>query len=444
MIDVQAAYIRSYLEAVVDRITGAATVLEWAHGQQKLLSDELIPPFPTDQAAKNQAAKDWERYKKQVQSLGPRILKTKRGGAIGDVNWGGKNTGQIDAKLEVLNLRQLARNAFDNLVANGITAAWAYRDENSGQTRVQALGGYLEPIYPEDDPTGEVIGVYQAMQDTDAEIRYRVRVYDLVEKGIREWRHLKDPTELDRTPTREWVDTSVPRVAVFDTDQSGYPIGELSQALQLLKAEVSMQLRIMRVADAHAWPILWMSGAWDKVQQLGAQTVLTTSEGGATAGRIEPGNMEQLFQLQDRAMERLRGDLSLPIASIAGGNWPSGEALQQANIGYITSSQDYALLLSELLTGVTSDYAELERIKDPPPVNVSVNREQMRTVISTQVREDYFRGIVSLRMAVTAVSPYYPNATSEEIEEFIKREETPLSATSFLPSAPVEGEDGDE
>lgn len=450
MIDVQAAYVRAYLDAVKTRIENASKVLEWAHGEQTLLSDELIPPFPTDAKARIRAQADWDRYRKQVQSLGPRILKTKRGGAIGDVNWGGKNTGRIDKKLEQLNLRALARNTFDNLVGNGITAAWGYRDENSNQTRVQALGGYLEPIYPEDDPTGEIIGLYQAMQDTDAQIRYRVRVYDLVEKSILEWRHLKDPTELDRTPTKQWGvaagqgPTSVPRVAVFDTDQSGYPIGELSQALQLLKAEVAVQLRIMRVADAHAHPILYMVGDWDDPKEIGASIVLRAHGDGASAGRVDPGNMEQLFTLQDRAMERLRGDLSLPIGSIASGNWPSGEALQQANVAYITSSQDYALLESELLTGVVADYAELEGIRNPPPVNVSVNREQMRSVIATQVREDYEKGIVSLRMAVTAVAPYYPNATSEEIEEFIKREETPLSATDMLPAAPVDGEDGDE
>lgn len=441
MIDLQTAYVRAYLAAVKDRITNSASTLEWAHGEQTLVSDDLIPPFPRDPKARQRALADWDRYKKQVQSLGPRILKTKRGGAIGDVNWGGKNTGKIDERLEGLNLRQLARSSFDNLVVNGVTAAWAYRDEDTSETRVQALGGYLEPIYPEDDPTGEIVGLYQAMQDASSAglIRYRVRVYDLKEQGIREWRGLKDPTELDRPPTNEWVNTSVPRVVVFDTDQAGYPIGELSQALELLRAEVALQLQIMRVADAHAFPILYMTGAWDEPTELGRATVLRSGESG-TAGRIDPGDMAQLFTLQDRAMERLRADLSLPIGSITTGSWPSGEALQQANVAYITSSQDYALLLSDLLTGVVGDYGTLEGISDPPPVTVSVNREQMRTVISTQVREDYFRGIVSLRMAVTAVAPYYPNATSGEIEEFIAREESPLSMEP-LPSPPVDGDE---
>ena len=443
MIDLQTAYVRAYLQAATSRINHASSVLDWAHGDQTLISTDLIPPFPTDPKARARAVADWDRYKKQVQSLGPRILKTKRAGAIGDVNWGGENTGGIDEKLENLNLRTLARNAFDHLVSNGIAAAWAYRDEATNRTKAQALGGYLEPIYPEDDPTGEIIGLYQVMEDASASgVRYRVRVYDLLEKSIREWRGLKDPTELDRAPTNEWPNTSVPRVVVFDTDQAGYPIGELAQALELLRAEVAMQLRILRVADAHSYPILYMTGAWDDPVELGASTVLRAQgEGSAGAGRIDPGDMQQLFALQDRAMERLRADLSLPIGSITTGSWPSGEALQQANVSYITSSTDYALLLSELLSGVVRDYASLEGVKDAPTVTVSVNREQMRSVISTQVREDYKAGAVSLRMAVTALAPYYPATDSEELEAFITREEEPLDASGFLPSPPVEGEE---
>ena len=420
--DLNTPYIRAYLAHATQRITNAAITLDWAHGNQTLDNTQLIPPFPTDATAATEARKDWERYKHQVQSLGPRVLKAKRMGAVGDVNWGGSDPNNIDDKLTRLNLRALARTAFDPLCANGITAGWAYLDEETRENRVQILGGFLEPIYRQDDPTSQPVGLYQVTQDpSELRIKYRVRVYDFVERSVREWRGLDDPTKLDTPPTEEWTNTSVPRVALFDSDQDGYPAGELQQALNLLKAEVADQLRVARVADTQAWGILALAGDWDIANEMGATTVLTSPKEGASAERIEPASLEQLFAKHDRTMERVRSDLSLPVASVGGGAWPSGEALQQANIAYISSSSDYATILTDFMTDLIRDYALLEGIpeENAPPVVISISREQMRRVISQQVREDYEAGVISRRMAVTALVPYYPNTSDEEIEAFI-------------------------
>ena len=416
------AYVRAYLADVTTRITLAANALDWAHGKQELLNTDLIPPFPTESTAYAEAYKDWQRYQKQVQSLGPRALKTKRMGAVGDINWGGRDAGGIDDKLAQLNLRALARTAFDPLCVNGITAGMAFLDEETRENRIQILGGFLEPFYREDDPTSDPIGLYQVTQDPgNFRVRYRVRVYDFGERSIREWRDLDDPTKLDGPPSEEWTKTSVPRVATFDTDQDGYPVGELAQCLTTLAGEVADQLRILRVADTQAWGILALAGDWDADTEMGATTILRSTEASSTASRIEPASLEPLFQKHDRTMERLRGDLSLPIASIGGGQWPSGEALHQANIAYISSSSDYATILSEFLTALTRDFALLEGVPEEksPPVTISISREQMRNVVSKQAREDYQAGIVSLRMAVTSVAPYYPNATDDDIELFL-------------------------
>lgn len=446
MIELQTAYMRAYLEGINQRITHATDTLDWAHGAQTLLPEHLIPPFPLDSAARAAAESDWRRYTQQVQGLGPRILKTKRTGAVGNVNWGGDNL-TLDGRLETKHLRALMRTAFDPLACNGITSAWAFQDEITGRNRMQVLGGYLEPIYREDDPTGDVIGLYQVTQDPDqTKIRYRARVYGFEDRSIREWRDLRDPTRLDNTPTNEWANTSVPRVVTYDTNHDGYPIGELAQALNVLRAEVSAQLRILRVADAQAWGILTLAGPWDAPREMGATTVLKSPEPTSRAERIEPASLEQLFILHDRTMERIRADQFLPIASIGTGGWPSGEALQQANIGYISNANDYAIILSELATGIVADWAALEGINDPPPVTISINREQMRATVSHQVREDYFRGIVSLRMAVTAVSPYYPDTDSEEIEAFItaygeNADATATNPNERLPAVLVEGDE---
>lgn len=436
MIELDTAYMRAVLDGVTTRISTATATLDWAHGQQTLDALDFIPPWPTDAQARTEAEMDWERYRKQVQSLGPRILRTKRMGAVGHVNWGGKDKQGIDAKLEALNLRDLARTAFDPLAANGITAGWAYLDEVTRRNRAQILGGYLEPIYREDDPAGEIVGLYQATQDPhEIKVRYRVRVYDFEARTITEWANLTDPTMIYGRPTSEWTDTSVPRVAIYDVNHDGYPVGELSQALAVLRAEVAAQLKLLRVADAQAYGILALAGDWDLSVEMGPTSVIKANEAGSTATRIEPASLDALFVLHDRTMERLRADLSLPIASIGGGAWPSGEALNQANIAYISSSADYATILSRLLTEVAADYAELEGVTDPPPVTVSISREQMRATVSSQVREDYDKGVISLRMAATALAPYYPDTDSDELEAFIVREETPLTAAPPLPVA---------
>lgn len=436
MIELDTAYMRAVLDGVNTRIENATTALDWAHGQQDLEALDLIPPWPTDAQARAEAETDWARYKKQVQSLGPRILRTKRMGAVGHVNWGGKDEKGIDAKLETLNLRDLARTAFDPLVTNGITAAWAYRDEVTGRNRAQVLGGYLEPIYREDDPAGEIVGLFQATQDPhEIKVRYRVRVYDFEARTITEWVNLTGATMIHGPPANEWKNTSVPRVAVYDLNHDGYPVGELSQAIAVLRAEVAAQLKLLRVAEAQAYGILALAGDWDLGTEMGPTSVLKANEPGSTASRIEPASLDPLFVLHDRTMERLRADLSLPIASIGGGAWPSGEALQQANIAYISSSADYAEILSRLLTETAADYAALEGIREAPPVTVSISREQMRATISTQVREDYDKGVISLRMAVTALAPYYPDTSSDDLEAFIVREDTPLSAAPPLPTA---------
>jgi hypothetical protein len=444
-VNLETTYIRAYLTHVTTRIETAANTLDWAHGKQTLNPDHLIPPFPTDPTARAEAARDWERYKRQTQSLGPRILKIKRMGAVGDVNWGGKDPSGIDDKLTRLNLRKLIRTAFDPLAANGITAAMAYQDEGTRENRIQVLGGFLEPIYAEDDPTSDPIGLYQVTQDPgDLRVRYRVRVYDFQERSIREWRALENPTHLDGPPTREWLNTSVPRVAIFDTDQDGYPVGELQQALATLAGEVADQMRIARVADTQAWALLALAGAWDISNELGATSVLISTETGSTASRVEPASLSELFAKHDRTMERLRNDMNLPVGSIGAGAWPSGEALAQANVAYVSSSSDYATILSEFGTDVVRDYATLEGI-DPdnaPPVVVSISREQMRATISTQVREDFKVGVIDLRMAVTAISPYYPNTTPEELEAFVTG--VPPAGSVDGEKEPLEPEEGDD
>jgi hypothetical protein len=428
MINVQSAYIRAYLKAVERRASEAAIILDWANGTQTFNVTDLLP------APQGEAGwQAWQRFEKQMQTLGPRALRLKRDGAIGEVTWGGRDPKEIDEKLTALDLRGLARSSFTPLFANGITAAWAYADERTGRNRVQRLGGYLEPLYHPDDSAGEPVALYQVTDSPSDPSKYRVRVYDLEERAIREWDPLTNATDL-ANPSREWENTSVPRIAMFNRAQDGLPVGELQQALPLLRAEVAQQARTLRNSEAHLFSVLALAGAWEEVKSLGPNTILKSTDSTASAERLAPGEMEPQFTLHDRIMERLRADLSLPIVSILGGDFPSGEALSQANTAYISSCRDYALIVSDLLTGVVRDYAELEGIPsdDAPGVSVLINREAMRDIISRQVREDFKAGIIPLRAAVIAVQPYYPGWTDDDIERWLASGESQVEGEGGL------------
>jgi hypothetical protein len=58
-VDLQSAYMRAYLLGITTRINRATTTLDWAHGQQTLAPQELIPPFPSDPGARAAAMQDW-------------------------------------------------------------------------------------------------------------------------------------------------------------------------------------------------------------------------------------------------------------------------------------------------------------------------------------------------------------------------------------------------
>jgi len=449
---IQSEYIRYYLNSLYVRAAQAGEALDWLDGQQTLYPDELVPPF--DSGSEGETA--WLRLKEQVQSFGPRAYRFKRDGAIGDVNWGGRDPKDIDDRLTAIDLRDLATHALKSLMGPGIAAAWAYQPGKlegdklvaSGQPRIQRLGGHVEPLYAEDDGAGDVMALYQVRSNPMG--TYTIRIYeysDVPGQGtIYEWRRADEMFAVGKEPSQVLENTNVPRFQMATRDQDGYPRGEFLQVLPIIKAELANQLRILRVADAHAWPILYMFGAGIDGSTLGSNRILTSPNAAAQAGRIEAGNMAALFEQQERTLERIRSDLSLPINSINGGSWPSGEALAQANSVYLSSCRGYAGSIGRMLTEVVADYAELLGIPrdQAPPVSVSINQEHAREALTKQARDDYREGLITFRAAVGAVAPFYPHWSDEEVEAFILQGERPLKVGAFIKTGVEPGDEEDE
>src|SRR5690606_17006361 len=129
--------------------------------------------------------------------------------AIGAVNWGGRNPGDIDERLNDLDLDGMAADALKHLCAVGIAGVWAFQPE-VGPPRLQKLGGYVEPLYEEFDVGGEPAAIFQALSEANGD-RYRLRVYepdaDDPRRGtIYEWRNQRDPAAIGVPPTSTFHD----------------------------------------------------------------------------------------------------------------------------------------------------------------------------------------------------------------------------------------------
>lgn len=424
MIDLKSTYVRAVLQGVTQRVALAAEALDWTDGKQVFNEQELAPPITHEEDRDA-----WARFIKQVQSMGPRAFSHKRTAAIGSINWGGDDPGQIDDRLAEVDLEYLAVKALKSLVATGIAGVLPHQPE-VGLPRLQNMGGYLEPLYDEDDVGGATPrGWLQVMSEPDG-VKFRIRVYELdpadpTRGTLYEWRKASQPYEIGNAPAATWENVLMPTVVMADTAQDGTPIGELTQALPTLKGEVAQQIRILRASDANAYPLRWAAGDWDIPKERGALDVLIANETDATIGVLEAPLLEGLFTQHDRIMERVRGDLNLPISTINTGTFPSGEALDQANANSISTASMYARLLQRLLTGGVAGLAELFGIKrsSAPPVSVEINREQTRRMVTDQVRNDWREGLISFRAAVITVSQYYPAWADDEVEAFIREEE---------------------
>ena len=417
MIDITDNVVRAALASIESRARGHAEAYDWATGRLTAPPTELLPPAQTAEGRL-----ELQRIWRQSQTLGPRILDRLVWGTLGEVGWGGEG-GKIDAALEGLQLDMLAQRLLLDLLIGGMAAAWAYLDARDNTPRVSRLGGYLQPLTDPDD-VDRVVAIYQAWQSQDARsTSWTVRIYDIEERVMREWRRIRAPTSLAAPPT-EYPNIHPPRYRMLHLGDDGLPQGPLAAALPVLKAEYAQQMRVARVAEQSAWPVLAIRGQID-VGKRGPARVLQLSEGG-DARYLDPGDLSQLQSHHDRILERLREDLSLP-GGFLGRQTPSGEALREANLKFIQACSSYARLLSGLLTETVADYAELVGISNPPNVSVIINREFDRESRITSVLQLYREGLIPLSVAVNEVSVYLPTWSDEEVAAWVDKNERTLT-----------------
>ena len=423
-------HIRDSLNGVDHRYSRYVTTLQWTVGQLTSVPSYLLPPPQGDEgyAALN-------RLGKRATSIGPRVYEQIRDGTIGHVNWGGGNEGDIDQRLEQIDLEDLAEKLFERAAVSGLIAGIV-----SGQAdalSIRRLGGYVEPITDEYD-YDIVRGVAQVTAELEriqGSTSYNIRVFDFETGTVREWLKVTDPHALKEDA--EPVPALMPRIHVLQTGPDGLPVGAFARALPLFQSEWASQVRGDRVEESTGFPQAVVKGEVHGADQRGPTQIIEVSEGGDYKYVI-PGDLSQIHEHHDRKLERIREDMRLPGGAL-GGQTPSGEALREASAKFTQQCQRYADALESVINDLVNDYARAAGISAAPTVTVEINRDYEREAHIESIRDLFKDKLIPLAVAVREISPYIGTMTSEDVEAFINGTR-PAPDLEALPPAPVVGE----
>lgn len=422
---------------IMDKARHEADAWAMTSSQWQPANGEILPQALGDEAVKAQM-----RITRQVINAAPRVLKTRRAGAVGNVTASTGNKAD-DQEIAALNVRALARRGVEQALVTGVTAFRAHTlpSEQGGLTVISRVSGFLHPITDPDDVDRYVM--LMQVWEGESGKGYNVRLWDLDKPEYEEFLGIKNPT--DAMPgTGQLVDVETPpRLCVVAADGDGYPVGEIATGLQLLKADYAAQFRIIRVAELFGFPVPVAKGAvsMPKVWQPGA--TVTTGPDGSFAFVI-PSGVEQLFTHQDRINNAMREHFNLPSGVMGSGGFtgaPSGEALAEANLRFQQASSDLADATGQVLNQAGTDWATIKRSKTPLNISVtpSYERNKDATIASVIALRD--KRLIPPSVAVRAIQPLVSGFQAEEAEAWIKQLDMTTDPAALL--AMLTGSGGD-
>lgn len=408
-LDLLIPQLRGFLQDVTARANDLSEVASYAFGDiapQDL--SPLVPPISEPGA--------FQRLSRQVQTLGPRVLSQRRDGAIDSVQWQSDSVGPVQSSFADGQIAELARDLCNMVLIQGIAAVIAYKDERTQEARLSRLGGYLRLLYFPDDQSHEW-GLYQAWQSAYApQWQWTVRVYRPKEARMHEWRDLQAPWMLGVSPHLSVDDAPIPRYIVAQTGSDGQPMGELAQALPLLKAEIAQQLRLHRAEETTAFPMLVTAGLYDQQQdERGPTRVLQFQEASGRAAYLLPGDLTQIREEHISTMARIRDDMSLPGGFLpTGGNPPSGEALREANLKYVLAVKQDADAIMNVLNQGLIDFAGLIGAS-PELVTITPSRIVRALELMDRIIMLFEKGLIPLHVAVKELVPMLSGTSADEL-----------------------------
>jgi len=433
MIDLQAQYIKDYLEGIDTRVSESAVAFSWLENQQTVNWSDILPNMTN---VDDRTTNDLARYEEQITSLGPRAFSSKKNGVIGEVTWDVGTNQDLSEQLKALNVDRLAERLLRDFFVAGIAALYAFNDIDDGQDKLQKLGGYLEPLYKENDVSGEIVGLLQVRSSGGVDNKYNLRIYDFEDNVTREWQDKETAHEFGSRPDLEITTESKPVILITGHTEDGYARGPFLTSLGAVIGEYVQQMRVVRISESSTYSPTYFKGHWTAADKLGPHIAYRSNEEGwenAEIGKVDSGDMSNQFMVADKNLERVRAELDLPI-HFTGTQPPSGVALEQLNISYATSIASDARDLSWIMTKGVQEYAALIGATNPEEVTVTVtpNREY--------VKEQTIESIISLNqsnlmpksIAYKELQPYFNSWTDDELFELLEDDNTEANTSTLL------------
>lgn len=382
------------------------------------------------------------------------INKSVAGVDFGNITWSDAERGkdEVDDALNALELDSLARELAIEYKTTGAMVGIA-------STPLDPAGRALDPTVkilrgvnvPYADPSNPdtITGWYRTVQYIDEQsgnrLRWWVEVYDWegIEPGApithRVWRSLTHPTDLGVSPDDEFTSIARPRFALAGVNLDGLPASPILSNMGRILGLYATELRLATSEELAAFPMLVTKGEADLDSVGPAETIAVAQDGDAYW--LDPGDLSQLREQVALKRDMLREVFNLPGGSL-GGQTPSGEALQEANRGFIQETRALTNAIEGVLSDLASDYLALLNLP-PVTVNVPIDRSYTTDTLLAVVEKGIDLGAVPASVAARAFQQFIGAAYSDdELQAFLAELEArrSVSVPGFLPARDEQGD----
>ena len=448
--DVQALARRARLQRISVRGADIDRLREMLTGDYHPFAGDFTPAFEPG-TSRYQA---FERAARTTTTTVPVIVnKSLAGLDFGNITWSDaeRQKDAVDAALNDLELHKFGRELATELRMTGAAVAMAH-------TPVDEAGRVLDPVIkvmrgvniPYVDPRDpdRITGWYRAVQyvdDRTGRLRWWVEAYDWEGRDDGEpithrvWESLASPTELATSPTHEFESIARPRFVISGLTIDGLPASPLLANMGRILGLYSTELRLAASEELAAFPMLLTKGDAD-VEAVGPAETIAVGDTG-DARWLEPGDLNQLREQVRLKRDLLREAFNLPGGALGtGGQTPSGEALQEANRGFIQETRAIADGLDKVITEVTHDYLRLRELPEVDvqvPIDRSYTTDALLEVVEKGVDLGGIPSSVVARMFQQFLGSHY---SDKELQAFLEEQ---AARRSYLTTRPGELQDRD-
>lgn len=433
---------RARLAGITDRAKDLDVIREMISGDFVPAPGMYAPAF----VAGTTRALAWERAVRTTATSVPTIVqKSVAGLDFGALTWGDAKTNPtgVDDILGALALPALARNLATEYLIAGVAVVMASTPLDAagrvGEAALRPMHGLNIPYTDPRDPS-VITGWYRAVQyvHDSGHLAWWVEVYDW--EGVpdgkpithRVWRALSDPTHVGGKPDLEFASIARPRYMLAGVTQSGMPVSPMLANMGRVMGLYATELRLAASEEMSAFPMFKTKGRAD-FDAIGPAEVIAVSEGG-DAEWMDPGKLEELREQVRLRRDQVREAFNLPGGALgAGAQVPSGEALQEANRGFMQGTRSTADGLSGLMSDGVTDYLALLGVAGVD-VEIPIDREYMTAALLEVVEKGVDLQAVPVSVAARMFQTFLGASYSDdELAKFLEQKEADREAMMAIP-----------